>query len=220
MIFLFNGPPGSGKDEACSYFCQDPLYFKHLSFKHELFKATIKHFEVDYNWFFDGYTREEKDTPSLLLDGHSRREALIYVSEEIYKPIHGADVWGKQLATNIIDLDENVCVSDLGFEAELVPIINKVGAEKITIIQLSRNGCDFQKDSRRYVRGIPVSDFILGSNSVIDEKFILPTQFPVRVYHIHNNGTLDDFRQTLKSIYEKEQNVQNTKKESISRESI
>lgn len=219
MILLFNGPPGSGKDEACSYFCQYPYYFKHLSFKHELFKATISHFQVDYNWFFDGYTREQKDISDPFLDGHSRRSALIYVSGEIYKPAHGKDIWGKQVASNI-NGNEDICISDLGFESELAPIINKVGDESIAIVQLTRDGCDFKADSRRYIKGLFQEEFILGKSTEIDQEFILPNILPIRVYHIHNNGTLDDFRQTLKSIHEKEQNVFPESKEGFSRKPI
>ncbi len=62
MIIIFNGPPGSGKDEAASYFKRRG--FKHLSFKQVLFKETIAFFDVDEEWFMNGYNdRTVKEQP-------------------------------------------------------------------------------------------------------------------------------------------------------------
>ena len=81
MIILFNGPPGSGKDHAADYYKQ--YGFKHLSFKYQLFKETIKYFNVDKTWFMERYDdRSLKEVPTWKLGNMSCREAMIYVSEE------------------------------------------------------------------------------------------------------------------------------------------
>ena len=80
MIVIFNGPPASGKDEAASLF-KETFGFGNLSFKYQLFKETINHFEVNERWFMDGYNdREQKEKKEFALNDMSRREAMIHVS--------------------------------------------------------------------------------------------------------------------------------------------
>ena len=108
MIILFNGPPGSGKDLAADWFKKKG--FKHLSFKYQLFKETIKYFDVDEAWFMEGYNnREIKEIPSTLLGNMSRREAMIYVSEKVIKPKRGLDYFGNLVADEI-DLMKDYCI--------------------------------------------------------------------------------------------------------------
>lgn len=204
MIVIFNGPPGSGKDEAATYFKR--CGFKHLSFKYVLFRETISFFGVDEEWFMSGYNdRSTKEQPEELLEGMSRREAMIYVSEEITKPAFGKDVFGVAVANEIED-GKNYAISDGGFEEELVPLINRVGTQNIVLVQLTRDGCDYSSDSRRYFNGALVQEFVIGKPTNILKKYILPKKFPIRTYRVHNNGTLDEFHQTLHDIYEKEKN--------------
>lgn len=204
MIILFNGPPGAGKDVSADFFKE--LGFKHLSFKYQLFKETIKYFDVDEKWFMDGYNnRETKEMPSMLLGHMSRREAMIYVSEKVIKPKRGSDYFG-QLVANEIDPTKNYCISDGGFIDELVPVINKIGTENFVLVQLTRKGCDYSSDSRRYFDGNVVFEYINQFQTPIENKYVLPKKFPVRTYRIHNNGTLEEFYDVLDKIYEKELN--------------
>ena len=104
MIVIFNGPPGAGKDEACLFF--QTIGYKHLSFKEELFKETFKFFGVSKEWFMNDYNnRSVKEMPveELKIDGVavSRRDAMIYVSEEYVKPKFGNDYFGKQLSNHV-----------------------------------------------------------------------------------------------------------------------
>ncbi len=213
MLLLFNGPPGSGKDEACLHFMKKG--FKHLSFKEELFKETLKFFGVSKGWFMKGYNDrsiKEKPVPELKVNGValSRRDAMIYVSEKYIKPKYGNDFFGRQLSTHIKD-DMNICISDGGFIEELHPVINTVGADNIAIVQLTRDGCDFSSDSRRYFDGSLVEQFIIGKPTDIPTSHVLTQKFPVRIYRIHNNGSIDQFREILNTIYEKERNEQPNK---------
>lgn len=204
MIILFNGPPGAGKDISADFFKEQG--FKHLSFKYQLYKETIKYFGVDEKWFMDGYNnRETKEMPSVYLGHMSRREAMIYVSENIIKPKKGLDYFG-QLVANEIDPTKNYCISDGGFIDELVPVINKIGTENFILVQLTRKGCDYSSDSRRYFDGNVVFEYINQFQTPIENKYVLPKKFPVRTYRIHNNGTLEEFYGVLNKIYEKELN--------------
>lgn len=201
MIIVFNGPPGSGKDEAASYF-KENLGFSSLSFKDQLFKETINHFKVDTNWFMEDYdNREIKEKPCEVLNGLSRREALIYVSEEIIKPIKGKGYFGESVA-QCIEEDKHYVISDSGFVEELKPIVEKVGAENVVIIQIAREGCDYSNDSRRYLSGMLKKIYTIGAPTSIDEQYILPEQVDVQTYRVHNNGTIRNYHDTLSNIFE------------------
>ena len=213
MIVIFNGPPGTGKDIACLYFKK--LGYNHLSFKDELFKETFKFFDVSKEWFMEGYNdRSIKELPvqELRVDGKalSRRDAMIYVSEKYIKPKYGKEFFGAKLAEQI-KYDCFYCVSDGGFEEELTPVINKIGADNVILVQLTRDGCDFSSDSRKYFNGSLVKEFVLGRETSISKFHILSKKFDIRTYRVHNNGTLEEFHGVLRTIHEKERNVQNKK---------
>lgn len=208
MIVIFNGPPGSGKDEAASFFAN--CGFKHLSFKHVLFKETAEYFGVSYNWFMSEYNnRKVKERPESSLKGMSRREALIHVSEEVIKPVEGLDFFGRCVASEI-EQDKDYSISDGGFIEELVPIINKVGADNIVLVQLTRDGCDYSSDSRRYFDGEVSKEYVLDHKTPINEKHVLPHNFPIKTYRVHNNSNLEDFHGVLQKIYEQEKALNGT----------
>lgn len=204
MIILFNGPPRSGKDFAADYFKKKG--FKHLSFKYQLYKETIKYFDVNEKWFMERYNnRAEKEVPSTLLGHMSCREAMIYVSEKVIKPKKGLDFFGKQVANEIED-DKDYCISDGGFIDELIPVINRIGSDNFVLVQLTRDGCDYSTDSRRYFDGNIVHQYVNSHKTHIEKKYVLPRKFDVRTYRIHNNGSIGAFHESLEDIYEKEYN--------------
>tara|TARA_B110000902_G_scaffold6205_1_gene7432 strand:- start:165 stop:788 length:624 start_codon:yes stop_codon:yes gene_type:complete len=198
MIILFNGPPGSGKDHAADYYKQ--YGFKHLSFKYQLFKETIKYFNVDKTWFMERYDdRSLKEVPTWKLGNMSCREAMIYVSEEKIKPRYGLDHFGKLVAAEI-DPNVDYCISDGGFIDELIPVIKKVGNNNFTLVQLTRDGHDFSTDSRRYFDGNLIENYVLGYNTEIENKYVLPHKFNVDTYRIHNNSNISEFNRALEEI--------------------
>lgn len=199
MIILFNGPPGSGKDHAADYFKQHG--FKHLSFKYQLYTETIRYFDVDTEWFMNGYNdRSQKEVKSAQLDNMSRREAMIHVSEQIVKPKNGLDYFGRLVAGEI-DIRKNYCISDGGFIDELIPVVEKVGNDNFILVQLTRDGHDFSSDSRRYFDGNVTHELIVGSKTNIEKKYVLPHKFDVKTYRVHNNGSVVKFEQALQKIF-------------------
>jgi hypothetical protein len=211
LIIIFNGPPGSGKDEAASYFKQRG--FNHISFKHALFEETIAFFGVDKDWFMSGYNdRSVKETPEELLDGMSRREAMIYISEDITKPAFGKDIFGVKVAEEIEE-GKDYAVSDGGFVEELTPIINKVGTGNVVLVQLTRDGCDYSKDSRRYFDGNLIKEYVLNHRTPINKQHVLSHKFKINTYRVHNNGAINDFHGALQEIYESEKALNETAKE-------
>jgi len=201
MILIFNGPPGSGKDEAAAFFART-FNFEHVSFKKQLFLETIKHYNVDEDWFMKGYNnRSLKERKEIELGGKSRREAMIHVSEDNIKPKYGKDYFGRKVAEQI-DGNKNYAISDGGFVEELKPIIDKVGIGSIVIVQLTRAGCSFSGDSRRYFNGRfdEGKEMIINFETEIEDDFILDMPADILTYRIHNNGTITDFYQSLISV--------------------
>ena len=200
MIVIFNGPPASGKDEAASLY-KEKYGFGNLSFKYQLFKETIKHFDVDERWFMEGYNdRTQKEKSEFALQGMSRREAMIHVSEDIIKPKKGLDYFGKSVAEEIFE-DKNYALADGGFVEELEPIIEKVGADNIVIVQLTREGCDYSSDSRKYFNGRLINEWAVGSKTAIDNAYVLKEEMDIKTYRVHNNGSLHNLHDALDQIY-------------------
>ena len=200
MIVIFNGPPASGKDEAASLY-KEKYGFGNLSFKYQLFKETIKHFDVDERWFMEGYNdRTQKEKSEFALQGMSRREAMIHVSEDIIKPKKGLDYFGKSVAEEIFE-DKNYALADGGFVEELEPIIEKVGAENFVIVQLTREGCDYSSDSRKYFNGRLINEWTVGSKTAIDKAYVLKEEMDIKTYRVHNNGSLHNLHDALEQIH-------------------
>jgi len=215
MIIIFNGPPNTGKDEACSYL-KNTKNFTHNEFKDALFTETCKHFSVSKKWFVENYNdRSVKERKEAVLGNRSRREALIHVSENIIKPKYGKEFFGQEVAQKISN-KINYCFSDGGFKEELFPVINKVGAENICLVQLTRKGCDFSTDSRRYLNGNLIEEFVIQEETPIISSHILPENFSIRTYRIHNNGSVEQLNETIEAIYEKERNALQERKNSLS----
>lgn len=200
MIVIFNGPPGSGKDEAASLY-KEMYGFKALSFKHQLFKETIEFFGVDKEWFMKGYNdRDQKEVVEHALGDHSRREAMIHVSENVIKPKKGLDHFGKLVAEEIED-GINYAVADGGFVEELRPLVERVGAENVVIVQITRDGHDYSSDSRRYFNGNLIKEYTIQFETPIDSAYVLKEEFDVNTYRIHNNGSVRNFHSILTDIY-------------------
>jgi hypothetical protein len=216
MNIIFNGPPGSGKDEACE-FIESNYGFKHLIFKEELLADTIKLFNVSQSWFMNGYQdRSTKEQPENELGGLSRREALIHTSENVMKKKFGSDYYG-QIVAEKMDGISSYCFSDSGFKDEILPVINTVGSDNICIIQLFRDGCSFKKDSRNYLNGQVQDEFILGFKS--EKLNVGVPEFHVRSYQIHNNDNIENFHKIIRTIIRRELNVK-PEKEAFPRKSI
>lgn len=153
---VLNGPPGCGKDTIAKIICDGCGFIKH-QFKDALYEHTARHFEVDLDKFiYYASDRTLKDTVSLAgLGNRTPRQALIHVSEDIYKPRFGNDYFGKVEATRVRELAGrmggiiNVIYPDGGFESEIPPVESEY--DGLLIIRLHRAGFDFSKDSRDYV---------------------------------------------------------------------
>lgn len=203
-VILFNGAPNSGKDASASILKEIFGFGAIHAFKDELYKATAKHYDVDLDQFVtmarDRILKEAKTR--LLVDnkgktllarivsfvmnlfsnqGVSPRQALIHVSENLIKPVHGNDFFGKQLANTInLSKEEYFFIPDSGFIDELRPLVE--AGHEVYVVRIHRDGCTFQNDSRSYMT---------------DE---LLAEFGLKGIDLYNNGTLEDLKDGLLGI--------------------
>lgn len=113
-------------------------------------------------------------------EGKTPRQCYIEFSEEYAKPKYGQDVFGRILLDQLVKLvgtNEQVVVTDSGFEAEAGPIVDHYGAENVLVVRLHRPGCKFAGDSRTYVDLSHLGD--------------------VRHIEVENSGSLEDLAHCL-----------------------
>lgn len=153
---VLNGPPGCGKDTIANHIVQLGKFVKR-QFKDALYEHTAKHFQVDLDQLIHyASDRDLKDSVSLAgLGGRTPREALIYVSEKIYKPRHGDGYFGDYEARGVEEYTRrlagnvDIIYPDGGFAGELLTVEQAFDA--LLIVRLHRVGFDFKGDSRNYV---------------------------------------------------------------------
>lgn len=158
-IILLNGPPRSGKDTAAAAIVEAMQAF-HYKMSHPLKVAVPAFFGLEDQKFA---LERQKDEKLQELFGVSFRQAQINLSEDWAKPTFGKDVFGHIAVRHLRNHSGpgRVCVvSDSGFVEEIVPIVDAFGHRNVLIIQLRRDGCTFEGDSRSYVdyNGVTVQE--------------------------------------------------------------
>lgn len=155
QILILNGPPGCGKDKLADHLVANYANFKKAKFANELKKMTHRAYNTTQQEA-DAY-EHVKDVPSVEFFGLTPRQAYIGFSENFIKKMHGKDFFGLLLAPHIQTRhqkeDDVFVISDGGFSEEVDPLITTFGAKVITIVRLTKEGCDFAAsgDSRRYI---------------------------------------------------------------------
>ena len=161
-VIILNGPAGCGKDTLARALVEMGFAKGVASFKNPMFNIAMAALGQDaYREFLDGYDdRARKEKPEGFLNGLSRRQFMIAISEQFIKPVFGDDYFGKYLAGNLPDGDEVFVVSDGGFASEVAPIV--AAGHDVRIVRLHRDGHTFEGDSRGYLYDIDgVKDYDL-----------------------------------------------------------
>lgn len=152
LIFI-NGPPRCGKDTAAKFllheFMHAPHYATLLKFSKPLKDGCRALYDITDEEFRE--FEQDKEAPRDKLLGQSWRQAQISMSEEYMKPVFGEDVFGRLLFRRFRASPTGMgIISDSGFEQEAVPLIQAYGVDNCLIVQLQRDGCTFEGDSRSY----------------------------------------------------------------------
>lgn len=152
-VLLINGPPRSGKDTAGAAIIQRYNWRK-IQMKDPLWRGLQGFFDIPDNAFRKLFIDAElKEQPTQFLEGSTPRQAQIDMSEKWAKQLYGRDIFGRLAARQMSKacLVNGTVITDVGFEHETLPIIERYGAENCALMQLHREGCGFAGDSRGYI---------------------------------------------------------------------
>ena len=150
-IILFNAPPHAGKDTFADIII-DLYVIDKFSFAEPLKNAchSLFGFEGVGHKYFEGV----KDEPQDYLGGLAWRKIYQDMSEKYTKVLYGEEHFGVA-ALNAIKQNRNdfglYVFSDSGFLSEAMPLVREFGAENMLVVQLEREGCTFEGDTRDYI---------------------------------------------------------------------
>jgi hypothetical protein len=170
-IILLNGPPHCGKDEIAKIVQLLLENTDHLKFAYPLIE--VFRFLFDDFSDFDGSYHKFK-TSVVGNKGCTGRDLIIMLSEDLMKPYVSQNIWSDRIVKEIKKSDaDNIVISDIGSSQSEYDIVHSEFPTTTELWKVYREGCSFEKDSRRYVDGIPCKT-------------------------INNNGTLDDLYFSVK----------------------
>lgn len=190
-ILLLNGAPRSGKDSIAEYLAGHGWH--HGKFSKLLKERThalygMSHFPYDYF----------EDTKDEILDefyGITPRQAYINLSEMLMKPAHGDDIWVRMFIKYLENVKEDyIVVSDLGLQIEWETLIQHFGYDKLSVAMIYRAGCNFNNDSRDYVKVRGPWEYISAPDKGFS-KYIMNNCFDVE-----NGGNIEDLRAKARTI--------------------
>ena len=154
MIIFLNGPPRVGKDTVGKELVDQLDFADTYKISATLKRMTHGLYELDANRNDHDRFEDCKDEPLSIFRGLTPRQAYINVSELLIKPVHGDDALGRWLYEDHISYfgkGEDGVITDSGFRAEAIPIVEAVGANNCALVRLHRQGCSFKGDSRGYI---------------------------------------------------------------------
>jgi hypothetical protein len=176
-IIIFNGPPGTGKDELAKHFTSKfgALYrngTKHMEHKHHLKAIALVITGVTEEEWDERYdNRELKEKPWDKCGNISQRQLYIKISEEWCKPLFNRSYFGDRSTQRIKESDAKYFFfSDGGFKNETIPML--AACDRMVIIRIHREGHTYEGDSRKYL------------------YMEMPEQ--IEEYDLNNDGTLQD----------------------------
>jgi hypothetical protein len=152
IIFL-NGPPRCGKDTAKRFILGE---FAGKVRAYDMFRPIAWAFQGLFDIKPDAWARNYetwKTEGNAEFLGYNLRPLMISFAEEWVKPTFGQDAFGKlalRWLTGPTSCSMTI-VSSVGFFDEVQPIVERFGPENCLLIQLSKDGCTYDGDSRSYV---------------------------------------------------------------------
>lgn len=187
-IVILNGPRGSGKDTAARLISKNYGDVYQEKMTRPLDNACAAFLGMKYDdWMKVRNDPELKNKPNAQMFGVSPVKMLIDMSEEFAKETFGDEILGKILVENInkangLSTANKFVISDGRFPEEIIPLLEEFGENSVMILQLQRDGHEWQIDISRDEDSQEVG--------YIDLEFI-------QTVRIRNNGTLKEFEDML-----------------------
>lgn len=169
MLYLLNGPPRSGKDTVSSFIhwklggLQVKLAWELKERTHGAYSLFDEEGKVLSHDSFEA----EKDQPRDDFLGLTPREAYIGFHDRLLKPMHGPEILGKLLLHRLqwmapgrhqgvpwLIEDRSTVVSDAGTAEEVGPLVEKWGTDCVTLVHLTRPGCEWDNRKRFDLPGV------------------------------------------------------------------
>jgi len=148
-LILFNGPPGSGKDECARHMYKRTTvhWFRYSQPIKDGIRAMFALTEAEY-----ADAEKKKDEPSKMFFGKTFREVQISFSEQWAKVFFSNQIFGHLALRRVKKSISTVFVcSDSGFATEVEPFFQHFHKDDVLLIKLHRPGKSFSADSRNYI---------------------------------------------------------------------
>lgn len=182
-VVVFNGPPRSGKDTVAQMLVEHmdsrivkPVRQSSLSWPLRVLAYAMTSFKGEY----DGPDYERfKLTRFPQFGDRLGRELMIDVSERFLKQCYGQTIMAHMFLARNAEFPGLNLIRDGGFQVEISTLIRAYGPRNVYVVQVVREDCDFNNDSREWV---------FHPNSSCHMQ-------------LYNNGTLDDLRTEAGRIY-------------------
>lgn len=180
-IVAFNGPPRSGKDTMAEMLANhmDRMGVGMLVVPESLSMPLREIAYAMSGWVgaTDGPNYEQFKTTVFPAFGVTGRQLMIDVSEKFLKPTYGIEIMAQLLRARNEGIGPAVLlIRDSGFQIEIDPLIQWVGADNLHVVNVLRDGTSFEGDSREWVHHSKVTAYA-------------------------NNGTLDDLATEAGRLY-------------------
>lgn len=197
-LILLNGPKLCGKNVAVDFLKRSyPLVDRRC--KDHLEMLVCEYFGIKMEQYLEVYEdRSKKESPSKLFPVLSSdyfklckylqmeagkvclhpneviylsvREAMIFISEVVIKPLRGKDFFGKMRA-EAIRAGEIAIDDSCGFAEELPPVIEALGQKNLLLIRIKGRG-DFVGDSRSYIEDGVINNTVDVENKGTEEEYL------------------------------------------------
>lgn len=152
-VLLINGPPRSGKTTTAKIIAERRADAVVMGFADHL-KRCVHAIHLGFaGWFTPLHEFDPmKDDRQKFLEGRTWREEYIHFSENYIKPRFGRKWFGEKLLFSALSQPQPlIIIHDSGFPEEVEPLIGCPEIDQIHLIQLYREGTDFDGDSRGYI---------------------------------------------------------------------
>lgn len=157
-IVAFNGPPESGKDTFADALVKRVEAIHNIPVKLESLSFPLR--SIAYAMV--GWSSPELDGDNYELfkrvtfpqfGGITGRQLMIDVSEKFLKPTYGTEIMARMLIARVEASRFNglLLIRDCGFQLEVSPLTEWVGAQNLYVARCHREGKNFSNDSRELV---------------------------------------------------------------------